>query len=122
MKTSLEIINKLSEKEAVKLDSQLVELANIGEYQRSLGSSETLIIEANKSLDSIKKYVDAGLFILKEANKELDKSAKMGMDIDKQAKSLGIDLPKEYVKATEELRAMYKKIVDLNKTFNSIKF
>ena len=99
-----------------------VELANIGEYQRSLGSSETLITEANKSLDSIKKYVDAGLFILKEANKELDKSAKMGMDIDKQAKDLGIELPKEYVKATEELRAMYKKIVDLNKTFTSIKF
>jgi hypothetical protein len=29
MKTSLEIINKLSDKEAVKLESQLVELANI---------------------------------------------------------------------------------------------
>jgi hypothetical protein len=31
MKTSLEIINKLSDKEAVKLDSQLVELANVKE-------------------------------------------------------------------------------------------
>jgi hypothetical protein len=99
-----------------------VELANIGEYERSLGSSESLIIEANKSLDSVKKSVDAGLFILKEANKELDKSAKMGMDIDKQAKDLGITLPKEYVKATEDLRKMYQKIVDLNKTFTSIKF
>ena len=79
-------------------------------------------IKAEKSLDSVKKSVDAGLFILKEANKELDKSAKMGMDIDKQAKELGISLPKEYIKATEELRAMYKKIVDLNKTFTSIKF
>lgn len=117
---SLEIINKIESKK-VELGMN-VELANIGEYARSLGSPESLIIEANKSLDSVKKSIDAGLFILKEANKALDKSAKMGMDIDKQAKDLGIALPKEYVKATEELRAMYKKVVDLNKTFTSIKF
>jgi hypothetical protein len=52
MKTSLEIINKLSEKEAVKLESQLVELAIADKLKVELKKYTSLISQSGKNLDN----------------------------------------------------------------------
>jgi hypothetical protein len=52
MKTSLEIINKLSDKEAVKLESQLVELAIADKLKVELKKYTSLISQSGKNLDN----------------------------------------------------------------------
>jgi cell fate (sporulation/competence/biofilm development) regulator YmcA (YheA/YmcA/DUF963 family) len=57
MKTSLEIINKLSDKEAVKLESQLVELALINEIKKSINSANDLYDASLKEIRNINSGV-----------------------------------------------------------------
>ena len=93
MKTSLEIINKLSDKEAVKLESQLVELALIDEIKK-------LQVKANKSEDTALSELKKGLSILENASKAYLKARDTAnlviKEIDKarvMAKQLGVELP-----------------------------
>jgi hypothetical protein len=93
MKTSLEIINKLSDKEAVKLESQLVELALIDEIKK-------LQVTANKSEDTALSELKKGLSILENASKAYlkarDNANLVIKEIDKargMAKQLGVELP-----------------------------
>jgi hypothetical protein len=72
MKTSLEIINKLSEKEAVKLESQLVELGLIQDIEKDLntwfGASDSVkqaltqlrakVIKDNQELKLVVQAID----------------------------------------------------------------
>jgi predicted nucleic acid-binding Zn-ribbon protein len=84
MKTSLEIINKLSDKEAVKLDSQLVELNKIEDLYKSI--TTTLFTNIEKYENSINE-------IVKEKNnlkKVFDK--KVYAEYDVKARELGLAL------------------------------
>jgi hypothetical protein len=90
MKTSLEIINKLSEKEAVKLDSQLVELALVDDANKAINNYFNSTNTANS------KTVGA-ISLLRVALTEHEKSIKFGSELDAflnkiklTAKELGI--------------------------------
>jgi hypothetical protein len=93
MKTSLEIINKLSDKEAVKLDSQLVELANVKEI-------DTLIVQGNKEFDastSAVTKIKASIQDVKSGYKQsaiiYNNALKTTDEVIKSAKDLGLDVP-----------------------------
>jgi hypothetical protein len=93
MKTSLEIINKLSDKEAVKLDSQLVELANVKEI-------DALIVQGNKEFDastSAITKIKASIQDVKSGYKQsaiiYNNALKTTDEVIKSAKDLGLDVP-----------------------------
>jgi hypothetical protein len=92
MKTSLEIINKLSEKEAVKLDSQLVELGTIDDIKKQL---QELQKQSNLWQSSFFKLVQFKSSILDIGNKyitEMKKAETLKDKAIKQISALGLNV------------------------------
>jgi uncharacterized protein VirK/YbjX len=108
MKTSLEIINKLSEKEAVKLDSQLVELGLVDDFK----NESTQIIELSKK--DIQKVLDAlnsakfQIEVLNEVPKRSVALLNKYKDLEVKAKELGITLPNNLQNIIKELQPLSK--------------
>jgi hypothetical protein len=100
MKTSLEIINKLSEKEAVKLDSQLVELGiaddlekelvNIGNLRNPIAKNIDRITNLSIQLRDEKKLANENLIKL---NSTYEKGMVLYEKVKKMQDELGIKLP-----------------------------
>jgi formylmethanofuran dehydrogenase subunit A len=84
MKTSLEIINNLSEKEAVKLDSQLVELGLVDDLKNNVKKFEPLFAKANSD------YMRT-LEGFKQALKVLEDSEVIALKGQAQVKELGLN-------------------------------
>jgi ABC-type polar amino acid transport system ATPase subunit len=92
MKTSLEIINKLSDKEAVKLDSQLVELGTIDDIKKQL---QELQKQSNLWQSSFFKLVQFKSSILDIGNKyitEMKKAETLKDKAIKQISALGLNV------------------------------
>ena len=99
---SLEIINKLSEKEAVKLESQLVELALIDEIKKAIEGARQM----KKEIEANFAKANGGLRYCKM----FDDSFKKALDA---AKQVGLDVPADVMKLqtiNEELRTFFTKI------------
>jgi hypothetical protein len=104
MKTSLEIINKLSEKEAVKLESQLVELADFKadfeRYLKMLQNLETEVFKNENTMNQLRKTYNAEMVKVFKQSKEAVSTYKMIKStvgkqlqiIEKQAKEIGIPI------------------------------
>ncbi len=94
MKTSLEIINKLSEKEAVKLGSQLVELGKLDDLKKVLeeikGAGKNIASTGRKSVTAL---VNTTLPLIDSTRKKIEQARKDYEIILKQTKDLGIDMP-----------------------------
>lgn len=91
MKTSLEIINKLSEKEAVKLDSQLVELANINQFVQATTKLDTFLKDFNKAYGDLEKLIPS---VTKTGDlylKSLDDTMDLSNEIFSKFKELGLN-------------------------------
>ena len=92
MKTSLEIINKLSDKEAVKLGSQLVELGTIDDIKKQL---QELQKQSNLWQSSFFKLVQFKSSILDIGNKyitEMKKAETLKDKAIKQISALGLNV------------------------------
>jgi hypothetical protein len=92
MKTSLEIINKLSEQEAVKLGSQLVELGTIDDIKKQL---QELQKQSNLWQSSFFKLVQFKSSILDIGNKyitEMKKAETLKDKAIKQISALGLNV------------------------------
>jgi len=113
MKTSLEIINKLSEKEAVKLDSQLVELGMIQDFENKI---ELFKKENEQVVDLIKK-VSAFKSQFKALDKKLisdfDKLKNEGDNIWKKSKELGLETDPAF-KLKASVSSIYGKNWDMD--------
>ena len=103
MKTSLEIINKLSEKEAVKLESQLVELGLVDDIvslkEKTFNASKTLRVKAeewNKLRTVILGLADT----MNNYNSMLEPKYN---DFVKKAKELGVPLPTELTNTAKSI-------------------
>jgi hypothetical protein len=103
MKTSLEIINKLSDKEAVKLDSQLVELGLVDDIvslkEKTFNASKTLRVKAeewNKLRTVILGLADT----MNNYNSMLEPKYN---DFVKKAKELGVPLPTELTNTAKSI-------------------
>jgi len=109
MKTSLEIINKLSEKEAVKLESQKIELALmddinklkkeiVSEWKSHVSKRDSWGAESSKILQLIGQHETKGVTLKKEVDlldkKVLDLSSQL-TKLRNQAEQLGLELPQE---------------------------
>ena len=116
MTTEKLVFSKLFPK--TELETHKVDLALTDDFKSIFDKSNS---EQESIGQNLIKALSKAETDYKQNLQNLQNAKKIGDDLSSKAKDLGIDLPKEYVKATEELRAMYKKIVDLNKTFNSIK-
>jgi hypothetical protein len=104
MKTSLEIINKLSEKEAVKLESQLVELADFKadfeRYLKMLQNLETEVFKNENTMNQLRKTYNTEMVKVFKQSKEAVSTYKMMRStvdkqlqiIEKQAKEIGISI------------------------------
>jgi hypothetical protein len=90
MKTSLEIINKLSEKEAVKLESQLVELNKIEDLYKSI--TTTLFTNIEKYENSINEIVKEKNNLKKVFDKINNEQKKVSAEYDVKARELGLAL------------------------------
>jgi len=90
MKTSLEIINKLSEKEVVKLESQLVELGVLQEVQKELAIAEAGAIKSITIAKSALKPAQESLRLNRELLVKFQ-------NFTKQIKDLGITAPQKEV-------------------------
>jgi hypothetical protein len=137
MKTSLEIINKLSDKEAVKLDSQLVELGLIDDLNKLISTNKNAVSEANRfisnititwnklnsvldDIDDMQSYVKSAPSaknLLAYNNQEINKIL---TQMESQAKSLGLDAKsiKGYseAKTTVEKNLTFIKDLEQSKT------
>jgi hypothetical protein len=90
MKTSLEIINKLSDKEAVKLESQLVELNKIEDLYKSI--TTTLFTNIEKYEKSINEIVKEKNNLKKVFDKINNEQKKVSAEYDVKARELGLVL------------------------------
>jgi hypothetical protein len=91
MKTSLEIINKLSDKEAVKLESQLVELASISDLIKLTQAGEKSAVEFNKANQEVIKF---GRIAVKNADifrENVNKINELASTLKKQFEDLGLN-------------------------------
>jgi hypothetical protein len=91
MKTSLEIINKLSEKEAVKLESQLVELASINDLIKLTIAGEKNAVEFNKANQQL---ISLGKIAVKNADdfrENVNKINSLASTLQKQFSDLGLN-------------------------------
>ena len=88
---SLEIINKMSEQEAVKLESQKVELANINQFTEATKKTELLLKEFNNIYGNLEKLVPT---VIKNGDsylKSLDDTMDLSNDIFTKFKELGLN-------------------------------
>jgi hypothetical protein len=96
MKTSLEIINKMTEKEAVKLGSQLVELGKLDDLKKVLeeikGAGKNIASTGRKSVTAL---VNTTLPLIDSTRKKIEQAKKDYEIILKQTKDLGIDMPSD---------------------------
>jgi hypothetical protein len=113
MKTSLEIINKLSEKEAVKLESQLVEL---GSAQEVDAESKRMTENYAQLAKAIGDY-NAKAKIVQDLSRGIRASVKSSFGIfdnfEKKVKELGLELPNDFKikrKSIENLGKMAEKL------------
>jgi len=91
MKTSLEIINKLSYKEAVKLESQLVELASINDLIKLTIAGEKNAVEFNKANQQL---ISLGKIAVKNADdfrENVNKINSLASTLQKQFSDLGLN-------------------------------
>jgi hypothetical protein len=91
MKTSLEIINKLSDKEAVKLGSQLVELASINDLIKLTIAGEKNAVEFNKANQQL---ISLGKIAVKNADdfrENVNKINSLASTLQKQFSDLGLN-------------------------------
>jgi hypothetical protein len=113
MKTSLEIINKLSEKEAVKLESQLVELGSAQEVE---AESKRMTEKYAQLAKAIGDY-NAKAKIVQDLSRGIRASVKSSFGIfdnfEKKVKELGLELPNDFKtkrKTIENLSKMAEKL------------
>ena len=91
---SLENINKMSEQEAVKLESQLVELGKLDDLKKVLeeikGAGKNIASTGRKSVTAL---VNTTLPLIDSTRKKIEQAKKDYEIILKQTKDLGIDMP-----------------------------
>jgi hypothetical protein len=113
---SLEIINKMTEKEAVKLDSQLVELGVMQDMQKWNDISVTQSNELKTVLPELKRIATDAYNSPAKALIELKKSID---SFETDAKSLGLN-PQEFKPYTTAVSNYVKINSELDKFYNNI--
>jgi hypothetical protein len=97
MKTSLEIINKLSEKEAVKLDSQLVELGSAQEVEAESKRMTAMYGQLSKAISDYNDKAKLVTSLSQEIATKAQASFKTFDDFEKKVKEVGLALPNDFV-------------------------
>ena len=92
---SLEIINKISEQEAVKLESQKVELALIDDIKKLINKALSEKNAYSKQAQSIVVQLDSLNNGVKLWNKSLVEAQSLISNLIVKAKEIGVDTPKE---------------------------
>jgi hypothetical protein len=137
MKTSLEIINKLSDKEAVKLGSQLVELGLVDDLAKLLvrmkAIDSALMKSVQKTVNNLSAFVKVqsdlsdgymnAIADRDDAKSDIKEALILVEKISKQAKDLGLN-PND-VKGTQDVVKITANIEDtiniLNKNESDVK-
>ena len=118
---SLQIINKMNEKEAVKLESQLVELANINDFSKLSATSESLLKKFNESYTNLEKTISP---VITNGNQFLDvrsKAEAVNVELDRKFKEIGLDwkITPEYKKfiaiiaSSREVQTMVSRVKNI---------
>jgi hypothetical protein len=107
MKTSLEIINKLSEKEAVKLDSQLVELALIDDLRKQANTSSKLNAENINLINKVKSNYKESLSILSKVETEAQRALKLAIEL-----GVGDSIYKDFLSSVKQDISINQKLLD----------
>jgi len=92
---SLEIINKMSEQEAVKLESQLVELALIDDVKLFYENSNKVY---KSNTDLLQKYAQTLESNFQKSADEYKKALGKYNQLEKASKDLGVPLPNDILK------------------------
>lgn len=92
---SLEIINKISDQEAVKLESQKVELALIDDIKKLINKALSEKNAYSKQAQSIVVQLDSLNNGVKLWNKSLVEAQSLISNLIIKAKEIGVDTPKE---------------------------
>jgi hypothetical protein len=103
MKTSLEIINKLSEKEAVKLGMN-VELGLVDDIKSSIAFLDKDNLPVMEKFWDTIETANNLQSILKQSVSLYDKVEKDINNLQSQAKLLGVDTPPEILKSLSKLQ------------------
>ena len=110
---SLQIINKMSEKEAVKLESQKVELGSAQEVDAESKKMTEKFLQLTKAINDY----NAKAKIVQELSRNLRSSIKGSInifaDFEKKVKELGLELPNDFKSkrtSIENLNKMAEKL------------
>jgi len=99
-----DILQALSEliKEKTELKAEKVELGAIDDYKKLREQGGNAYEKYVNSMDASKGYLSTAIKDAEKSVKILNKAAPMLRDIQKQAKELGIDLPKKLQEDTTQ--------------------
>ena len=99
-----DILQALSEliKEKTELKAEKVELGTIDDYKKLREQGGSAYEKYVNSMDASKGYLSTAIKDAEKSVKILSKAAPMLRDIQKQAKELGIDLPKKLQEDTTQ--------------------
>ncbi len=99
-----DILQALSEliKEKTELKAEKIELGAIDDYKKLREQGGNAYIKYVNSMDTSKGYLSIAIGDAEKSVKILSKAAPMLRDIQKQAKELGIDLPKKLQEDTTQ--------------------
>ena len=116
MNTLQTIYNKLQDK--TELAKHEVNLASLDEYNRLVFGDQTWVDELTKTISYIDRYVDGGLFVVKEGLKSITKTLEYEKKIDVLIKELGVQPSPEYIKNKEKIRIIQKKVNEFSTKLN----
>ena len=116
------IEKEITEKVMIKLASERVELANIGQYEREAYGQDIWVDQLTQWADRIdktkkelEKAVENAEFVNKEALKGIQKVIGQEASIEKAIKDLGLSAPTDYEKAKKRIRDIQKDVKSLGK-------
>ena len=116
MNTLQNVYDRLSDK--TELAKHEVNLASLDEYNRLVFGDQTWVDELTKTISYIDRYVDGGLFVVKEGLKSITKTLDYEKKIDSLIKELGVQPSPEYIKNKEKVRIIQKKVMEFSTKLN----
>ena len=113
----LSALNKLIKENKTELKAEKIELGTIDDYKKLRKSAGTSYEKYVDTMDTSKGYLSTAIKDAEKAVKILSKAAPMLTNIQKQAKELGVDLPKELKEdTTQSLLEISKKDLSMMKS------
>ena len=116
----LSALNKLIRENKTELKTEKVELASVKDFDKLAKESLKTVRATDKLVDGVKNQAKKALSELNKTGTLLVKVYPVFQDLERQAKELGVDLPKELSQEMNIIRSYIKSVDEDIKTIKAI--